>query len=215
MIRYLVADLVKSQRFLPPMMLYVALLGVLNAGDPGKPPGTSGVSAMVLFPIAAWLTVIVVNNEDPVQRRITLAAVGGWRRLLVGLLGVTGLVNGVLVLLSVGGVALVNIHYQYAVPVLAMMTVAHLISVATGVALGLVCARPLVPTTGWSMLAVVAVSLVAIVANAVPPVGPTAKVLFNPDQYQVVPYLAIQALVAVTLLGVAVVATYLIGRRRF
>ena len=32
---------------------------------------------MVLFPLAAWLTVVMVNNEDPVQRHVTMGTVGG------------------------------------------------------------------------------------------------------------------------------------------
>src|SRR5262249_21757302 len=142
-IRYLLADLFKSQRWLPPVFVYVAMTGILYGGDPGSPRPPYGVSEMGLFPLAAWLTGGVVNNEDPVQRCVTMAAVGGWRRLLGGLVGAAAVLNGVLVLLATLVPALIH-HHPYGLSDVALGFAAHVISAATGIGLGVLCARPVV-----------------------------------------------------------------------
>ncbi|EWM11545.1 hypothetical protein [Kutzneria sp. 744] len=214
MIRYLLADLFKSQRWLPPVFVYLAMTGVLYGGDPGTPLPPYGVSAMVLFPLAAWLTVVLVNNEDPVQRHVTLAAVGGWRRLLGGLVGAAFVLNGALVLLATLVPAVIH-HHPYALSDVALGFTAHVISAVTGIGLGVLCARPLIPTTGWSLVAVVAVSLVLLaVANRLPPVGAMAHLLFDSGPVPLVS-VAVQVVIAAVVGAACVVVAYRVGRRRF
>ncbi|AHH96332.1 hypothetical protein [Kutzneria albida] len=214
MIRYLLADLLRSQRFVPPFVLFAACIGVLYGGDPGNARPVYGVSTLLVFPLCAWLTVIVANNEDPVQRRITVAAVGGWPRMLGGLLGAGAVSGGVLVLLAVAVPPLINFHHPYQLEDLAVALVAHLISLCVGLALGLVCSRPLIPTTGWSLLAVLGACLVLIVSNDVPPVGPTAKLLFDPTRPPATLFLLGQGAVALAVLLLALGACHWLGRRR-
>lgn len=214
MIRYLLADLFKSQRWLPPVFVYLATTGILYGGDPGTPRPPYGVSEMVLFPLAAWLTVVLVNNEDPVQRHVTLAAVGGWRRLLGGLVGAALVLNGVLVLLATLVPAAIH-HHPYALSDVALGFVAHVISAVTGIGLGVLCARPIIPTTGWSLMAVVGVSLVVlVVANPLPPVGAMAHLLFDNAPVSAAA-VAVQVAVAVLVGGACVGVAYGVGRRRF
>ncbi|MFC0434094.1 hypothetical protein [Kutzneria buriramensis] len=213
MIRYLLADVFKSQRWLPPVFVYLATTGILYGGDPGTPLPPYGVSEMVLFPLAAWLTVVLVNNEDPVQRHVTIAAVGGWRRLLGGLVGAALVVNGVLVLVATFVPAVIH-HHPYAVSDVALGFTAHVIAAVTGIGLGVLCARPIVPTTGWSLVAVVGVSLALLVANKLPPVGAMAHLLFD-SRPAPVGAVVVQVVVAL-LVGVACVGVaYRVGRRRF
>lgn len=213
MIRYLLAHLFKSQRWLPPVFVYVAVAGILYGGDPGTPRPPYGVSELALFPLAAWLTVVLVNNEDPVQRYVTLAAVGGWRRLLGGLVGAAALLNGALVLLATFVPALIH-HHPYAVSDVVLGFTAHVIAAVTGIGLGLLCARPLIPTTGWSMVALVGVTLLVLVANQLPPVGAMAHLLFNNAPVSVAA-VAVQVAVAIVIGGACVGLAYGIGRRRF
>jgi len=213
-IRYLLADLVRSQRWLPPVLLYLCIAAVLYGGDAGAPRPPYAASAMALLPIAAWLTVVVVNNEDPVQRRVTLAAVGGWRRLLGGLVGSALLCNGVLVVLATLVPPLLNRHHYGSVDVV-LGFMAHTISALTGIGLGVLCARPMIPTTGWSLIAVLGGTLTALVANRVPPVGTTAHLLFDSDPPEVVAAVSVQAAIAVAVLAAATTIGFLVGRKRF
>ncbi|QUQ66570.1 hypothetical protein [Kutzneria sp. CA-103260] len=213
MIRYLLADLFKSQRWLPPVFVYLAVAGILYGGDPGTPRPPYGVSEMALFPLAAWLTVVLVNNEDPVQRHVTLAAVGGWRRLLGGLVGAAAVLNGGLVLVATFVPALIH-HHPYAVSDVALGFVAHVIAAVTGISLGLLCARPMIPTTGWSLVAVVGVALALLVANQLPPVGAMAHLLFDTAPVSA-PAVAVQVAVAAVVGAACVGVVYRVGRRRF
>jgi len=212
-IRYLLADLFKSQRWLPPVFVYLAVAGILYGGDPGTPRPPYGVSELALFPLAAWLTVVVVNNEDPVQRCVTLAAVGGWRRLLGGLVGAAAVLNGALVLLATFVPALIH-HHPYAVSDVALGFMAHVIAAVTGIGLGLLCARPMIPTTGWSLVALVGVALAVLMFNQLPPVGAMAHLLFDNAPVSVVA-VAAQVVVAAVVGGACVGVVYGVGRRRF
>jgi hypothetical protein len=213
-IRYLLADAFKSQRWLPPVFVYLATTAILYGGDPGTPLPPYGVSEMVLFPLAAWLTVVLVNNEDPVQRHVTIAAVGGWRRLLGGLVGAALVVNGVLVLVATFVPAVIH-HHPYAVSDVALGFTAHVVAAVTGIGLGVLCARPIVPTTGWSLVAVVGVSLVLlVVANRLPPVGAMAHLLFSDKPPPVGPVVA-QVAVALVVGVACVEVACRVGRRRF
>ena len=214
MIRYLLADLFSSQRWLPPVFVYLAMTGVLYGGDPGTPLPPYGVSAMVLFPLAAWVTVVLVNNEDPVQRHVTMAAVGGWRRLLGGLVVAACVLNGGLVLLATLVPAVIH-HHPYALSDVALGFTAHVISAVTGIGLGMLCARPLIPTTGWSLVAVVGVSLLLLVVlNRLPPVGAMAHLLFASGPVSVAA-VVFQAVLAIVVGAACVVVAYRVGRRRF
>jgi hypothetical protein len=213
-IRYLLADLVKSQRWLPPAFVYLAMIGVLYGGDPGTPLPPYGVSAMVLFPLAAWVTVVLVNNEDPVQRHVTMAAVGGWRRLLGSLVATAFVLTGALVLLATLVPAVIH-HHPYALSDVVLGFTAHAISAVTGVGLGVLCSRPLIPTTGWSLVAVLGVSLLLlVVANRLPPVGAMAHLLFTNGPVPVASVL-IQVAVALVVGAGCVLVAYRVGRRRF
>ncbi|MCE0766493.1 hypothetical protein LWC35_26830 [Pseudonocardia kujensis] len=75
--RYLLADAVRAQRVVLPVVLQVAVLAVLFGGDPGRLPEPWGASVLTLYPIAAWLALTVAHTEDPVQRDVTVAAAGG------------------------------------------------------------------------------------------------------------------------------------------
>ncbi|MFF6786813.1 ABC transporter [Streptomyces sp. NPDC012510] len=78
LLRYQAALLVRSQRWLPPVILYAAFLGIgVQSGQPVL--DSLGYTAAALLPVAAWLTRICVTNEQPAARGCTGAAVGPGR----------------------------------------------------------------------------------------------------------------------------------------
>lgn len=173
--RYLLADAVRAQRVIIPIVLQIAVLAVLFGGDPGPLPAPWAVSCLTAYPVAAWLALAVANTEDPVQRAVTVAAAGGPGPVAAGTLLVALAGDLLLTLISVGwGVAAAR-----AVPAAAVVVgvLAHLAASGTGTALGLLCARPLVPRIGWSLL----IGAVVVIATAVqpwlPPVGASIAVL--------------------------------------
>jgi hypothetical protein len=85
LLRYQAALLVRSQRWLPPFILYVVFLGVgVQSGQPIL--DSLGYAAAALLPVAAWLVRICVSNEPPAARACVSAAVGPGRAHLASLL---------------------------------------------------------------------------------------------------------------------------------
>lgn len=205
--RYLAADVVRSQRFLLPVVVYGTVLAVLYGGDPGPPPSSWAASALVLYPVTAWLALVVANTEDPVQRTVTVAAAGGHGAVVAGTLAVALAGDALLVAASVL-VPVLFTPYAHP-PALVLLGVAgHLACALTGTAVGLLCARPLVTRVGWSLCAGAAVVLLTVVRPEVPPVGTAVRALTNDAGAPLVEV----AVATAVLVAAAVVAT-VVGRR--
>jgi hypothetical protein len=206
--RFLAEDVLRSQRCLLPLLVYVAVLGVLFGGDPGAPPGAWPASALALYPMAAWLAVIVANTEDPVQRTVTVAAAGGVVPVVTGtlLVGLAG--DLLLVVLPVGWPVVFGGH-PYPPSVLLLGGVAHLACAVTGTAVGLLCARPLVERIGWSFCLGAVIVVVTAVQPWLPPVGVAVRALTTLGP----PPVAAAVLSLVLALGAAAVA-WTVERRR-
>ncbi|TQM06166.1 hypothetical protein [Pseudonocardia kunmingensis] len=176
--RYLAADVGRSQRFLLPVVVHGAVLAVLFGGDPGPPPGPWAVSALAVYPGAAWLAVVVANAEAPEQRSVTVAAAGGPARvaaatLLVALAG--GLVLAALSVLVPAALS----RYPYPPAVLLPGALAHVACAAAGTAVGLLVARPVVARIGWSFCLATAVVMATAVQPWLPPVGSAVDALVS------------------------------------
>lgn len=176
--RYLTADVVRSQRFLLPLLVHGAVLAVLFGGDPGPPPGPWAVSALAVYPTAAWLAVVVANAEAPEQRAVTIASAGGPVRVMAATVLVAFAGGLVLAALSVLLPAVVS-RYPYPPPVLLAGALAHVACAGTGTALGLLVARPVVRRIGWSFCIGVAVVMATAVQPWLPPAGSAVEALVS------------------------------------
>lgn len=176
--RYLTADVARSQRFLLPLLVHGAVLAVLFGGDPGPPPGPWAVSALAVYPAAAWLTVVVANTEAPEQRAVTIASAGGPARVTAATLLVALAGGLVLSALSVLVPAVVS-RYPYPAAVLLAGALAHVACAATGTGLGLLVARPVVRRIGWSFCIGVAVVMATAVQPWLPPAGSAVEALVS------------------------------------
>lgn len=177
-VRFFAADVARSQRFLLPLLAHGALLAVLFGGDPGPPPGPWAVSALAVYPAAAWLAVVVANTEAPEQRAVTIASAGGPARVAAATLLVALAGGLVLAALSVLLPAVVS-RYPYPLPVLLAGTLAHIACAATGTAVGLLVARPVVARIGWSLCIGVAVVMATAVQPWLPPAGSAVDALVS------------------------------------
>ncbi|WP_200307701.1 ABC transporter [Streptomyces adelaidensis] len=78
LLRYQAALLLRSQRWLPPVILYATFLAIgVQSGQPIL--DSLGYSAAALLPVAAWLVRICATNEPPAARSCTGAAAGPGR----------------------------------------------------------------------------------------------------------------------------------------
>lgn len=206
--RYLAADVLRSQRFLVPLLLYGAVVAILADGATGPPPGPWPGTALALYPAAAWLAMVVANTEDPVQRTVTTAAAGGPGRLAAGTLLVALAADVLLVALAVT-VTAVRASEPYPLPAVLAAVLAHVAAATTGTAVGLLCARPLVTRIGWSFCLAVTVVTVTVVQPWLPPVGSAVRALTAGG-----PAPVLEAVLGVVLAGAAAAVVWAVDERR-
>ncbi|WP_328906488.1 ABC transporter [Streptomyces sp. NBC_00234] len=218
LLRYQTALLLRSQRWLAPVLLYAAFLGVgVRSGQPVL--DSLGYAAAALLPVAAWLVRLCVTQEPPAARTVA-AAVAGPRRLhLATLLAAFGCAAA----LGAAATALVLLvsspvgnDRTAAVPVAGAAwagLLAALCCALVGTAVGALCARPLLLARGWSVAATVLGCLLALVAAGSPArYAVTALVSGSRTGAVDVPVLPLLAAVVLAA-GAAALAACLVPRR--
>ncbi|WP_328620027.1 ABC transporter [Streptomyces sp. NBC_00354] len=153
LLRYQCALLLRSQRWIAPFLLYAAFLAAgVRPGDPLL--DSLGFAAAGLVPITAWLVRVCVTNEPDAARDCAAAAAGPVRvhaaALLVALGGalLAGAAGAVVVLLIGNPGRKVEPEDAALAGVLAVLACA-----LTGAAVGALCSRPLLRSTGLAVLA--------------------------------------------------------------
>ncbi|MDI3389482.1 ABC transporter [Streptomyces sp. B-S-A8] len=173
LLRYQAALLLRSQRWLPPLLLYAVLVAVgARAGDPVL--DSLGYAAAALLPVAAWLARICATQEPPAARQVTAAAAGPARAHLAALLTASG--GAALLGVAAGAlvVAMSDWHStgrQVRIDPLPMVLAALLaVAVCTlvGTAVGALCTWPLLRSPGWSVTLTALLALLAVVTTGSP-----------------------------------------------
>ncbi|MFC9701824.1 ABC transporter [Streptomyces sp. NPDC056943] len=167
LLRYQAGLLLRSQRWLAPLLLYAAFLAVgVRAGEPVL--GALGFSAAALVPVTAWCVRICLTQEPTAARNVVAAAAGRSRGHLAALLTGTAL-PGLLGVLAVLGLTAIGDRRGVGAPA---ATGAGLLATAacvlTGAAVGALTARPFLKAAGWSVAALVTGSLLALVTTGSP-----------------------------------------------
>ncbi|MEU6477640.1 ABC transporter [Streptomyces sp. NPDC047017] len=173
LIRYQAALLVRSQRWLPPFILYAAVLAVgVRSGEPVL--DSLGYAAAFLLPVAAWLVRVCVTGEPPAARACVAATAGPARAHLACVL----VALGTAVTLGTAATAVVALvsdpadtGHRVRVPLLpatgagllAMLTCALL-----GTAVGAVTNRPVLLTRGRAVPAMLLAAVLTMVAGGSP-----------------------------------------------
>ncbi|MCX4844455.1 ABC transporter [Streptomyces sp. NBC_00893] len=173
LLRYQTALLVRSQRWLAPVLLYAAFIGVgVQQGQPVL--DSLGYAAAGLLPVTAWLVQLCVDQEPPAARTVVAAATGPARAHLAALLaglGCAGLLGtaATLIVLLISKPA--SADNSVRVPLLSA-GIAGLLAVACcvllGAVIGALCTRPLLHRRGWSVAATVFLALPALVIGGSP-----------------------------------------------
>ncbi|OLE21492.1 MAG: hypothetical protein AUG49_21855 [Catenulispora sp. 13_1_20CM_3_70_7] len=217
MIRYTLANLFVSQRFVAPTFLYLALLAVLTSNDSGPLVGVYAATAGSLLAAAVWIAVAVANAEDPAARWVALAnarrtsdvtaATAVAALLYEAALGIVGLLY-----------PLVSGHHTVSASALGIGAAAELTCAAVGTGLGLLCARPVIVRTGVSTLTGIALVLSVLLIKELPPVSPMLRRMTGGSSVRAavpnaLPFLGFAILGVAALYGCGVVA-HRLGRRR-
>ncbi|PTN00271.1 MULTISPECIES: ABC transporter [unclassified Streptomyces] len=173
LLRYQAALLLRSQRWLPPVILYAAFLGIGVQG--GQPVLDSlGYAAAALLPVAAWLVRICVTVEPPAARACVAAASGPGRthltRLLVALLATTSLGTAATLLVTLISDPETTDHHTR-VPLLAATAAGLLATLACallGTAVGALTNWPLLHSPGRAVPTMLLAALLSAVATGSP-----------------------------------------------
>lgn len=214
LIRYSLASMLHAQRYLAPVLLFLAILAVLTINDQGSLAAVYVVCAGGLFVCSAWLTITLINMEDPVHRAVTIVNAGRSRTVLIATTCLA-----LIVCLALTGVGMVFPLFSGRHVVTAAGLVvgleAQLACVFVGVGVGLLCSRLVIGRPGYSLVVALILVMVLPLTPGLPPVNPMLKLMSNgrPAAELVTPvtgYLAI----SVVLLLVAGTVTQLVAARR-
>ncbi|MGM1064913.1 hypothetical protein [Saccharothrix sp. Mg75] len=211
LVRYLLADVLRTQRWLPPLLLFAAVLGMLYASDAGPPLPAYAGTCVLVHPVSVWLTVVVASAEDPVRRSVTVVAAGGWARVQAAVAVLASL--AALAVATVAALVPVLTQPRPYPPSTVLAGFAALaVCALAGVGLGLLCARPVIGQAGWSVLAATALVVLVLLFGRTPPVGNVLWSLSHQDG--VVGALALSGVVAALLVVAATWLGTALGPRR-
>lgn len=168
--RYLAADVLRQQRVLAPVLVFLGVMGMLFSSDPGEPLAAYAGSSALLYPICAWVAVVVATSEDVARREITVVSAGGWSRVLsaVALVAVSFAV--VMALIAAVWPVLANSR-PYTLGEFLFGLGSHVAVALLGVGVGLLFARPVVDTVGRTVLAVFSVVVLTYPLGRATPLG--------------------------------------------
>lgn len=173
LLRYQAALLVRSQRWLPPFILYAVFLGVgVQSGQPVL--DSLGYAAAAVLPVAAWLVWICAANEPPAARAAVAAAVGPGLAHLACLLvalsaaALLGTVATVFVTLINAPTSADHQIRVEPLPAGAAGLLAALVCALLGTAVGALTTWPLLRSPGRAVPAMLLGALLALVVTGSP-----------------------------------------------
>ncbi|MFJ6074146.1 ABC transporter [Streptomyces sp. NPDC093065] len=173
LLHYQAALLLRSQRWLPPVVLYAAVLGIGVQG--GQPVLDSlGWAAAALLPVAAWLVRICVTGEPPAARVCVSAARGPARAHLACVLvalavaGVLGAAATVVVTLISDPAGAGHGPRVPPLPAAGAGLLAALVCALLGTAVGALTAWPVLRSPGRAVPALLLAAPAALMASGSP-----------------------------------------------
>ncbi len=215
LIRYQAALLLRSHRWVPPTLLYAALLAVAASGGGGQPL-SDGLewSAAMAVPVVAWLTRSAVTAEPPAARACVSAAAGPRRAQLAAL--ITALAAGVILTLAGSAYVLVSCQRPRSLG-------GTLSDLGTGLAVAAVCLLvgaavgaffnpPLIRRPAYGILGTTGAVILALVSDVSPAHAELRGAGATPQGSSWLPGLPV--LVAVALLAASWAASAMIAARR-
>jgi hypothetical protein len=176
--RYLLTSVLLSQRYLPPTLIFVASMAVGTTSDSGPLESSYAFCVLAMLVCTTWLTVSIVNHEDPTQHKITLVMIGSSLRVLTTAVAVV--LTWCVPLVVIGLVyPIVTGKHAVTADALAVGAVAQLAAAMIGIAIGLLCSRLVIPRIGVAMLTAATALLAVLLLRWISPIRPLMTLLSN------------------------------------
>jgi hypothetical protein len=170
------ASVLLSQRYLPPTLIFLAAMAVGTTSDNGPLQSSYAFCVLAMLVCTTWLTVSLVNHEDPTQHKIILVMIGSSLRVLA--ITVTVVLTWCIPLLVVGIVyPIVTGKHVVTAGDLVVGTAAQLAAAMIGIAIGLLCSRLVIPRIGIAMLTAAAAILAVLLLRWISPIRPLMTLL--------------------------------------
>ncbi|MEV4705956.1 hypothetical protein [Actinoplanes sp. NPDC049316] len=190
LVRMRLAGFVRSGRILAPLIAGMVVLGIIHGGGPSAAAPAYGYSAVMFFPVFAWLAKVLLDAEPDVQRRLARVALGPVREAAAGALAAaaTGSVFCLVAIvapLPLGAIRAPEPGEPSTAASIGLGVLAHLLSLAAGVALGALAGRAVTRTIRAGVTVLVTGAVLGVVLGLqgsfapwlVPPLMATARAL--------------------------------------
>jgi hypothetical protein len=213
--RFLMTSVLLSQRYLPPTLIFLAALAVGTTSDNGPLQSSYAFCVLAMLVCTTWLTVSIVNHEDPTQRRITLVMIGSSAKVLA--MTVAVILTWCVPLIVIGlCYPLITGKHVVTAGILTIGVVAHLTAALVGIAIGLLCSRLVIPRIGIAMLTAAAALLAVLLIRWISPIRALMSLLSdsNRSPTQAAAPLTLLALLGAGLLTAALLTTRAIADRK-
>lgn len=211
LLRYALSDTVHAQRWVAPVVSLGAVDAIISAQTGSLLP-TFAILATALLFISTWLTVVVVNSEDPTQLSITETCAGSRSKVRLSKLLFSYFLAIILGLLAM--IPPIFIASSITVAIFVAGVIGLLIAALAGVSLGALCSRPIVRRRAWSVL----LGFVVCLGTVLLPSGLPSRqllVLFNKTgQFALGLPLAVIGLETLVLCALAVLVSLKLSLRR-
>ena len=168
LVGYQLATLARSQRWVGPLVTYLALLGFVYASEAGPAVVAYGVTAYALFVVSAWLTAATLSAENEVARQVTAATAGGVVRVQVAALAAALCGGVVLAVVAVAWALTANPAHTSGARAIGGGLALHGLFALLGCAVGALLGRPVVDSPGQTSLGIIAVAMLALVVPGSP-----------------------------------------------
>jgi hypothetical protein len=212
LVRYVGRDTLRSQRWVAPLVCFGAIDAIIGAQSGSVLPSYAIGAAALLF-ITTWLTVVIVNNEDPIQQSITEVCAGSQTKVRVSKLEVSLLIAVPLGVLGMIAPTVVSTSKTTITEIIAGIC-AQIITAVMGVTFGALCSRPIIRRKSWSVLLGVLLGMATVLI----PHGPPTRqllVLFNETGHVALgPPVLLVGLETLVLTGIALTWSLRLARQR-
>ncbi len=212
--RYQLSGLLLSQRYLPPVLVFLAALSVGTSSDTSPLLHAYSFCVAAIFACALWLAVAVVNHENPVQRQVIVVSAGSSRRVLTVTVAVA--LTGCLFLTAIGLVYPMLVGQRTVTAgTVAAGAVAQMSAACVGTAVGLVTSRLVITRLGVAVVVAVAALLAMLLVGWISPISPLIRLLADAGSPGgIAVRLGALAVVSAAMLAAGTVLTRLVSDRR-
>lgn len=200
------------QSVLAPLLVFVGVLAMVYASDPGAPVSAATATSATLMPLSVWVMRLVAGAESQPFAEVTAVVLGGSTRRLAARCGAAVVLGALLTAVAVVWGRLAAAGHPYHATTYVVVAGMHLAQVLAGVGIGALLAPPLPATSGVAVVVTTAVVVLSLLVPWLPPLGPVLMGLDQPP----VPGAGTVFLVVVqaALVGVMAVAVAAVLTRR-